>query len=232
MEQYLVNTAKKPCAVNFIITTDGSQVPVYIVGYDPINPNTLYFRSRFRITGTEEVTMRCPQSPRMLKIIVWSEGNLPYRLSSVKLLPLNALKSQEPVVMFVEKFSRQAGRLWPGNYTADNVPFTIQYKRNIYTDTGKDHPTPARIHTELPIIQVSKSKFNQMTIPERVIILLHEVAHNFINYDQDSEKESDHNGLNIYNQLGYPKIEAINAFADIMQDTDNNYQRMLNLVNM
>lgn len=232
MERYLVNTKKQPCAVNFTITTDGSEVPIYIIGYDPINKNTLYFRSRFLISGSEEITLNCPQSPRLLKIIVWSEDDLPFQLPSVRLLPLEVIKTDDPVIKWIEYFSRVAGRLRPGNYVGDNVPFTIQVKRNIYTDTGEVHPTPARIHTELPIIQVSKAKFDQNTVPERVIILLHEFAHNFINNDQDNEQESDQHALNIYNELGYPKIEAVNAFGDIMADTDDNYQRMLNLVNM
>lgn len=232
MEQYLVNTKKQSCAVNFNLTTNGSQVPIYIIGYDPINKNTLYFRSRFLITGSEEITLNCPQSPRMLKVLVWSQDDQPFQLTSVTLLPLNVPKTDDPVVRWIEYFSRVAGRLRIGNFVGDNVPFTIQLRRNIYTDSGEVHPTPARIHTELPIIQVSKSKFDENTIPERVIILLHEVSHNYINNDQDNELESDQHALNIYNQLGYPKIEAINAFGDIMSDTDDNYQRMLNLVNM
>jgi hypothetical protein len=232
MEQYLVNTKKLPCAVKAIIATNGSQVPIYIIGYDTINANTLYFRSRFLITGEEEITLNCPQSPRTLKIVIWSEDDLPYNVSSITLVPLNVIKSSDPIVKWIEYFSRICGRLRPGNYVGDNVPFTVQLKRNIYTDDGQVHPTPARIHTELPIIQVSKAKFDQNTVPERVIILLHEVAHNYINNDQDNEVESDQNALNIYNELGYPKIEAVNAFGDIMADTDNNYQRMLNLVNM
>jgi hypothetical protein len=44
--------------------------------------------------------------------------------------------------------------------------------------------------------------------------------------------ESDDNGLLIYKDLGYPKIEAINAFSEIMSDTDNNVRRMMNLINI
>jgi hypothetical protein len=232
MEQYLINSGTKSCTVNFKIATDGSGVPIYIIGYDLLNANTLYFRSRFRITGSEEINLNCPQSPRMLKILVWSENDVPYKLSEVSLSPLDVPKSDDPIVKFIEYFSKIAGRVSRGNYVADNVPFTIQLKRNIYTDSGAIHPTPARIHTELPVIQVSKSKFDEMTIPERIIILLHEVSHNYINGNQDSEVESDRHALDIYNQLGYPKIEAVNAFGDIMHDTDDNAQRMLNLINM
>lgn len=232
MKEYRVDTKRLPCAVNFKITTNGSKVPIYIVGYDPLTPNTFYFKSRFLITGSEEVTMNCPQSPRSLKIAIWSINDLPYQIPSIKLIPKEKAEITDPMVNFVEKFSRYAGILRPGVFKADGVKFTIHLRRNIYRDDGTVHPTPARINVDLPIIEVSQAKFNEMSIPERVIILLHEVAHNFINHDQDDELESDQNALNIYNQLGYPKIEAVNAFGNIMADTDDNYARMMNLVNM
>lgn len=176
--------------------------------------------------------MNCPQSPRNLKIAIWSQGNAPYQIPAITKIPMAAAEAVNPSITFIEKFSRRAGILRPGIFYADGVPFRIELKRDIYRDDGSVHPTPARISVDKPIIQVSQAKFNEMSIPERIIILLHEVAHNFINMDADDEIESDQNGLNIYNQLGYPKIEAVNAFANIMADTDNNYQRMLNLVNM
>jgi hypothetical protein len=63
------------------------------------------------------------------------------------------------------------------------------------------------------------------------MILLHEVSHNFINYNPDSEGESDMNGKAIYERLGYPKIEAMYAFSSILSDTDENVQRMLTFIN-
>jgi hypothetical protein len=231
-QEYLVKTNRKPCSVNVILTTDGSKTPIYIIGYDPWNVNTLYFRSRFLIAGSEEVTLNCPQSPIFLKIIIWSEDNLPYQLASIKVNGLARSKEQDPIIVFVEQFARQVGRLRPGIHSEKNVPFKIELKRKIYKDNGEEHATPARIHTEQPIIQVSKAKFNNMTIPERIIILLHEVAHNFISYDQDDEVEADQHAIQLYNELGYPKIEAVNAFGEIFSDTDTNYERMLNLINM
>jgi hypothetical protein len=232
MKEFLVNTKRRSCAVEFTITTDGSGVPIYIVGYDPLTPNTFYFKSRFLITGNEDVTLNCPQSPINLKIKIWSGDDLQFQVPSVRLLPLDLAPVEDPIILFVERFSRHAGIFRPGLYYGDAVPFVIDLRRNIYTDEGKVHPTPARISVDDPVIQVSMEKFRAMSIPERVVILLHEVAHNYINADQDDEIESDHNGLSIYQGLGYPKIEAMNAFADIMSDTDNNYERMLNLINL
>ncbi len=232
MKEYLINTKKRSCAVNFQITTDGTKVPIYIVGYDPLTPYTYYFKSRFLITGNEEITLNCPQSPIFLKICVWSGENKPFQVPSVKLLDLSIPRPTDPIIIFIEKFSRWAGPSWPGLYYGDAVPFVIEYMRNIYTEDGKVHPTPARISITDPVIQVSREKFRPMSIPERIIILLHEYSHNFRNNDQDDEVEADANGLDIYQKLGYPKIEAMNAFGDIMADTDNNYQRMLNLINL
>jgi hypothetical protein len=232
MKEYLVKTKRRSCAVNFQITTDGTKIPIYIVGYDPLTPYTYYFKSRFLITGNEEVTLNCPQSPIFLKVCVWSEGNKPFQVPAIRLLDLNIPRPADPIIIFIEKFSRYAGAYRPGLYYGDSVPFVIQYMRDIYTEDGKVHPTPARISIEDPVIQVSMEKFRTMSVPERIIILLHEYSHNFKNNDQDDEVEADSNGLDIYQDLGYPKIEAMNAFGDIMADTDNNYQRMLNLISL
>lgn len=232
MLEYKVKTKRLPCAVVFNITTGGTKVPVYLVGYDPYTPNTFYFKSRFLITGQEEVVMNCPQSPIILKIVSWSHKDMPYQIASVKLIPLDRKQVDDPIITFIEKFARYAGISRPGIYYGDNVPFRIDFRRNIYRDNGAVHPTPARIHVEKPIIQVSQAKFNGMSIPERIIILLHEASHNYLNQNKDDEVESDQNGLAIYKELGYPKIEAMNAFADIMEDTDNNYERMLNLIHI
>jgi hypothetical protein len=231
MKEFLIKTGKQPCAVSFTITTDGSQVPVYIVGFDPFNPYSFYFRSRFQITGKEEVIMNCPQSPRFLRVTVWTEPGYSYQLPAVKKIPFEREPNEDPIIEFIEKFSRYAGVYSRGLYYGEAVPFVVDFRRDIYDDNGNIHPTPARISIEDPVIQVSQAKFRAMSIPERVIILLHEYSHNHINSDEDDEVEADSNGLSIYESLGYPKIEAMNAFAGIMADTDNNYIRMLNLVN-
>lgn len=230
MERFQVNTKRLPCAVDIKINTGGSQVPIYVIGYDPLNPHTLYFRSRFRLTGEENITLNCPQSPLILNVLIWAEDDLPYEFISIDVLPLDVQPTEDPAIHFIERFSRICGRLRPGLYQADGVPFYIEFKRKIYTDDGQEHTTPARIHEELPLIQVSEAKFDQDTIPERIAILLHEFSHNFINYNPDNEQEADQNAKNIYSQLGYPNIEAMNAFGDIMPDTDDNAQRMLNFV--
>jgi len=232
MLEYLIKTKKKPCTVIFNITTDGTQVPVYLVGYDPYNANSFYFKSRFLITGQEEVTMNCPQSPSRLKIVSWSHENMPYQIASVSMDHLERVEPTDPVIAFIERFSRHAGLHRPGKYSANKIPIIIDFARNLHKQDGSEANTPARIHVDKPEIQVSKAKFDLMSIPERIVVLIHEYCHNFINDDPDDEVESDQNALGIYKELGYPKIEAMNAFGDIMPDTDENYERMQNLLNI
>ena len=69
-----------------------------------------------------------------------------------------------------------------------------------------------------------------MTIPSRIAILLHEYSHNFINQNQDNEIEADSNAMDIYSNLGYPRLEAVYAFANIMPDTDTNVKRVSNII--
>lgn len=231
MKEYLVNTKRKSCSVNFIITVDGDRIPITIAGYDPLTPNTYFFKSLHLLSGREEVTMNCLQSPRFLKIAIFADGDHPFSVDSITLIPFEKPDFGEPWIDFIEKFSRYEGIKWPGVYYEDNVPFRIVLMREIYTEDGEVHNTPARIGVDNDDIEVSKAKFNAYSIPERVIILLHEVSHNFINYDPDSEGESDMNGKAIYERLGYPKIEAMYAFSSILSDTDENVQRMLNFIN-
>jgi hypothetical protein len=232
MKEYLLNTRKEPCAIHVVITTAGSGMPFYLIGYDAFTPKTFFFQSRFLISGREEITMNCPQSPRNMKVVMWADGGIDFYVHKLEILPLSVPQDKPEWVQFLERFSRYCGMLWPGRFQADNVPFEIDYRRHIITDSGHEHTTPARISVDEPVIQVSKNKFDAMSIPQRMVILLHEVSHNFINNNPDSEMESDDNGLLIYKDLGYPKIEAINAFSEIMSDTDNNVRRMMNLINI
>jgi hypothetical protein len=51
----------------------------------------------------------------------------------------------------------------------------------------------------------------------RMAILLHEYAHYYLNKQPSNESEADLNGLNIYLQLGYPKIDIYNVFLNVFK---------------
>jgi hypothetical protein len=230
MQEFLLNTKRQSCTVHFSVVVPGTMVPVFICGYDPLTPNTFFFKSTFLLSNSETVSINCPQSSYFMKVCVMTDGNIPFGCD-VMVTPLERVTFDEPWIKYIESWCRRAGILWPGRYTDKGVPFTIDYKRVIWNEqTGRIHSTPARIATDEPVIEASKTKLNSTSVPGRIIIMIHEVSHNFINYDPDNEGEADSHAEQIYDSLGYPAIEKINAFGDIMPDTDDNAQRMSNLI--
>ena len=61
----------------------------------------------------------------------------------------------------------------------------------------------------------------------RMAILTHEFSHVFLNVNPNDETEADLNGLLIYLSLGYPRIEAHEAWIDTFENspTDGNMER-------
>lgn len=235
LKKYILQTRKRPVKVVIPIITKET-ADIFITGYDPTSPKTEYFSQKLVVSGTDKVELNCPQSPRRLKIIIWSGDNKKFTIPSIQVYPfsrsLNFTQDTNPDIKFIERFSRISGRL-PARrtYRGKGSNFKIQLLPVIRRDDGSEHTTPARIHESLPLVQVSKKHFDRMTIPQRVAILGHEYSHNFINYNQDSEKEADSNMKEIYEELGYPKLEAVYAFANVMGDTDVNYDRLGTLIN-
>jgi hypothetical protein len=113
-------------------------------------------------------------------------------------------------------------------YTSNDGNFRVDYLDDIIGDGGRTLNTPARINKNSAIIQVSKKKFLQYTIPERMAILLHEFSHYYLNDDISNETEADLNALLIYLGLGYPRIDAYNVFTKVFESSDNeaNIERM------
>ena len=231
MKKFILQTRKRPVTVAMPIQTENGEAEIYIVGYDPASPKTEYFTRRIIVNGSDTVEFQCPQTPRKLKIIAWSKGTKKFTIPKITVTPfqryLNLTEDEKPDIAFIEKFARRVGRL-PARrtYRYKGANFKIELLPVIRKDNGSEHPTPARIHVSKPIMQVSKKHFNEMTIPQRVAILTHEYSHNFINYNKDSEFEADENMVDLYKGLGYGKLEAVYAFANVMSDTDTNYERL------
>jgi hypothetical protein len=234
LQKFTFRTNRKPVTV-VVSLIAMEPTGIYITGYDPFNPNTEYFSRRIDVKGTDRVEFNCPQSPLRLRVIVWSEDDKKFTIPKVEMNPLyvnfNMTEDEKKDIKLIENFSRSAGRI-PARrtYVVPGAKFKIEYKPVILRDDGSEHPTPARIHTELPLVQVSKKHFNKMTVPQRVAILLHEYAHNFLNYNQDDEVEADNNMVMLYEGLGYPRLEAVYAFTGVMNDTNVNVDRVNNIM--
>jgi hypothetical protein len=147
-------------------------------------------------------------------------------------------------ILFAQRFSYNAGNLPTNNpsdnsscYVSDCNNYVIKYVDVITDENGTPIPTPASIlasvdeqGTPIPYyppqintniaIDCCSQQFRGYTVPMRMAILLHEFAHYYLNENPEDETEADLNGLMIYLSLGYPRVEAYEAWIDTFWDVD------------
>jgi len=122
-------------------------------------------------------------------------------------------------VDFAQRFCYNAPYLDANkSYQSDNGGFMIEYLPSIIDNKGRELTTPARISRLTGRIQVSKKQFEKFTVPMTFAILCHEFSHFYVNEDMTDETEADINGLLIYLGLGYPRIEALEAFYEVFDN--------------
>lgn len=188
------------------------------------------FTNRWKtVNGNAVFFVRMPVSGQTAIVEVYNEknGNLSkgqdtsFDVVDIQRLPLekkvDVVDFSNPKIKsfinFATKFAFNLGELKTGFYTSNDDVFKIELLPTITHDvSGKVLNTPARISQTSGKIQVSKEKFMNMTIPMRMAILLHEFSHYYVNDNMRDETEADLNGLLIYLGLGYPRIEAHEAF--------------------
>ncbi len=213
-------------------------------------PNTQYTNRYKTVDGDYTFFIKCPVSGEMSELIIYNDtiGDIPAlsdaTFSVIK--PLHKGIYMRPLekrmdiidwtnwevrtfVKFATAFAYNAGYLAPNRaYYSDHDVFIIEYLPTIVDEaTGQVVNTSSRISKDTGIIQVSQQKFLDMTFPMRMAILLHEFSHCYRNEDMDNEVEADLNALIIYLGLGYPRIEAHDAWlgAFIGAATEQNEQR-------
>ena len=204
--------------------------------YDYEKPRTV-FTDRFKtISGTEKLYVRMPLSSNNVVISVYNEanGNLrPKQDTSFNVLGVDKIPLEKRMdardlgnvlvrnfVDFAQRFAFNASYLDADQaYQSQDGKFLIEYETTLFSDrTGKELTTPARISKLNGRIQISKTLFDDYTVPMRMAILLHEFAHFYLNDNMDDEMEADLNGLLIYLSLGYPRIEGYEAFLEVFMD--------------
>lgn len=97
------------------------------------------------------------------------------------------------------------------------INFMPTITRTSENGSVKESTTPARINSETKIIDVSQKVMLPFTVPMRFAIMCHEFAHCYLNATPENEIEADLQGLLIYLGLGFPRIEAYQAFAQTFQ---------------
>jgi len=236
MKQQKIVTRYAPLTLCIELRTEFKS-KIHLVVYDAKNRKRKFTERYKTITGDETLFVRMPLSPDVAIVEVFSDkGGIAkksdnsfeivkvYKKGLERRFDVNDIGNRRirSFVSFAQKFSYNVQDLEPEEtYKSDDGLYFIQLKQTIRNNQGKVLSTPARIGRRTGIIQVSKSQFAEFTIPMRMAILLHEFSHFYLNEKMDDEMEADLNGLLLYLGLGYPRIEAYQAFLETFKNAPN-----------
>lgn len=227
--KYKVTTNFKELNLKVKVKTDTPQ-KLRLKVYDASNPNRVFTNRYKTIKGEESLFVRMPLTPDVAIVEVTPDKGIVkkgekenFEFLSVEKLPLerridiNDIRDAKvrSFVDFAQRFSFNLDELEANQiYTSGDREYYIQLLPTILNKNKQEMNTPARISRRTGVIQVSKKAFKEMTVPMRLAILLHEFSHFYLNEQMDNEIEADLNGLLIYLGLGYPRIEAYQAFLE------------------
>lgn len=230
--KYRVNTRYEPQSLSIAMVSN-RPTKVHLKVYDEDGPKRVFTDRYKTINGRENFLIRLPMTSKNMVVEVMDDNekhsgqeSRTFKVTEIKKVPLQKRMDAADIrsvqvmsfVNFAQKFSFNAPYLEVNkNYRSQDGRFLIEYLPEIKGNHGKTLNTPARISKQTGRIQVSKQKFDQYTIPMRMAILLHEFAHFYLNDNIDNESEADINALLIYLSLGYPRIEAYQAFLEVFK---------------
>jgi hypothetical protein len=226
-------TNKSSFVVSVVIKTNAAE-NICIVAKDQNRPSTFYFRRKGVVNGKRNFILRFPVSPNMMELKIYNDKNgcaprdedMSFKVIDMKISGLEKKdiwmnEDTTEFVKFATFFAENASILSLGEYGSEKGRFKIQYLKEIPDNSI----TPARIGHENGLIEVSKDYFIHYSVPMRMIILLHEYSHKYLNHlvnkKIDDEVSADVNALYIYLGLGYPRIEATNAYLTVFANAAN-----------
>jgi hypothetical protein len=235
---YLLNTNFEELSIAVYVKVS-SPCTIRIMAADKERPLTVFTNRTKDVKSSEVFYIRMPLSSKKVLLSVYNEnkGNLAkgrdnsFQVINIKKFPLQKRtdvgdiknSSVSSFVDFAQRFSFNASYLKDEqSYQSVDGIYLIEYVPTIISNkTGIELATPARTSQFNGRIQVSKKVFKDYTVPMRMAILLHEFAHFYLNENMKDETEADINSLLIYLGLGYPRIEAYEAFYEVFNNTDS-----------
>jgi hypothetical protein len=236
-----------------LVVTVKSQRPetIKIVAKDTKKVRTYYLNRKGEVNSKGRTfVLKFPLSPSTMKLSIYNyeKGNYPndedgsFKITEFKVEKLQTCDLwAKPLTLSFLRFAQDfatnasimsAGSRAPHIYRSDDANFTIDYY-DVIKNNGKPISTPARIGHNRGIIEVSRNAFLKYTVPMRMIILLHEYSHKWLNpsigREISDEVAADINALNIYLSMGYPEMEAHQAFLTVFRkaNNDGNHKRYL-----
>lgn len=203
--------------------------------YDEMRPNIVLTDRWKDVNSSDTFFVRMPITARSIIISIFdkAKGNMPKKyeknivVTGIEKVPLEKRMDVVDIlnstvrtfVEFAQQFCFNAPYLETGKtYQSANGKMHIEHLDVIRDSHGREVTTPARIAHQTGVIQVAKKYFGPYTVPMRMMILCHEFSHYFVNEDISNESEADLNGLLIYLGLGYPRIEAYQAFIQVFKN--------------
>lgn len=241
-----IKTNKRPITIKVGVKTASPQM-IRIVASDLDKQNTFptfYENRKGIVNGYREFEIKMPQSPTNTLLTIYNQANglkrngedrsfkvVSGKITNIKTCPIWLSPEAVSFLKFAKKFAENASNFTAGDrvphiYRSEDGQFTIDYYIRIRDrKTGRFVSTPARIGHNTGVIEVSKKSFLKYSVPMRLIILLHEFSHKWMNptigRKISYETGADINALNIYLSEGYPDIEAHLAFLYVFKDADN-----------
>lgn len=220
-----VKSNKQPITVKFGVKPV-APTRLRIFAIDPEKPLTLYTDRFVNIKNEREFELKFPFTPDALDIYVTDvSGQGRFQTSKaqiVKATPCGAWMDSQTssFARFAQDFCEKSSYLPTGTYQSSTGQFTIKYLPTIVDyATGKQLNTPARIGHTTGTIEVARDKWMKYSVPMRMIILLHEYSHKYLNHQVGrkitDEVAADINALYIYLGMGYPAIDARLVFANV-----------------
>jgi hypothetical protein len=246
----VVQTNKKPQTMVIRVETSKPE-EICVMAKDKNKPNTFYSKRKGVVSGVRDFEIPFPKSPSETIIAVYNKKNgilqgedPTFKISDFKQKDLATCPiwmSPETIsfIKFAQEFAENASVLSAGDtvphiYRSDDGKFNFDYYIRIRDrKTGNYVNTPARIGHLTGIIEISKKDFLKYSVPMRMIILLHEYSHKYlnpkINREISYETGADINALLLYFSLGYSYMEAHQAFLYVFRgaNNDENLKRYL-----
>ncbi|MSQ80055.1 MAG: hypothetical protein EXR21_10380 [Flavobacteriaceae bacterium] len=236
-----VPTNSQPCIIRLKFSVPvGMAVNVRVRAIDSTQSNTVFLSSIFKIHGTTNpkkvVEVRLPIAPAGLNIECSNPHNgFSYdgvEVEALKTYPICTTPETGRFIKFVKDFCLTCGVLDDNTeFRSSTEEFKIKYLKGIFDQKkGKYISTPARVSLPSKIIEVNSIKFRNYTVPARMMLLLHEYSHVFLNKRPEDETEADINGLYLYLGMGFNQAEAIGIWNSIFTTADTLENRKRNAI--
>lgn len=202
----------------------------------------LYIDRNLRLNKSQKVLIKVPFAPDELTAELVDRnlprGNSAFSIEEIKVIPdtkcpIDLTENDRAFIRFAKWFSTECSRLQAGQkgtlYSSEG--YSILFVDEII-EGGVEQTTPARISRNSGVIEVSKRRTTDFSVPMLIVMLLHEYAHKFKNKEygkQDSnELTADLIACHIALNLGFDPQEVLSAFVSVFskKDTDLNRKRM------